>query len=214
MAEVEWWDHEDIGAMAHELAGDLAFILDQAITANGRAWVALPVSPRLAQPLAVLAGETLPWSKVILVPTDDDEKGTRAAALRALFGGLGCDVQPLRGIDRLAAPPDMVWLAPGPDGQVAGLAPGPGLVAALSTPRPVVDLAGGQGLSGSAIRSARAIVVTLFGDEQRQAVERAIADGAGSRQPIGRLLAECEQAIDIHCLEDGDASDDEDDDLD
>lgn len=203
MAEVEWWDHEDAGAMAHELAGDLAFILDQAIEANGRAMLGLPVAPHLAEALAALAAEDLPWAKVTILPTDDDAKSGRAAALRALFGDLGCRVEDLRRIDQLASPPDLVWLSPGPGGQVAGVAPGPGMAAALTTPRSVVHGADGPGLSGSAIRSARAIVITLFDEESRALVERAIADGSGSRRPIGRLLADCEQAIDIHCLSAG-----------
>lgn len=200
MAEVEWWDHDDVGAMAHELAGDLAFILAQAIEANGKALVALPVAPALAEPLAALSAEELPWSQVTLVPTDDDRKGAKASALKALFGDVGATVVPLHEADSLAFPPDMVWLAPGPDGQVAGLAAGPGLVAALTTPRPIVEVPDGRGLglSGSVIRAARAIVITLSGPEDRSGVEQAISDGAGSRRPIGRLLAECEQAIDIH----------------
>lgn len=200
MAEVEWWEHEDVAAMAHELAGDLAFILAQAIEANGRALAVLPVSPRLAGLLAALAEQQLPWDKVTVMPTDDDDRGTKASALKALFGGLGCTVGDLGGVQRMASPPDLVWLAPGPDGQVAGLMPGPGLVAALTTPRPVVELPGGCGLSGSAIRAARAIAITLVGGPDQAGVEAAIADGAGSRAPIGRLLAECEQAIDIHFL--------------
>ncbi len=213
MAEVEWWDHDDVGAMAHEIAGDLAFILAQAIEANGKALVALPVAPALAEPLAALSAEELPWGQVTLVPTDDDAKGTKASALKALFGDLGATVVPLDQAESLTFPPDMVWLALKPDGQVAGLAPGPGLVAALTTPRPIVEVPDGQGLglSGSAIRAARAIVLTLSGAEERTRVEQAISDGPGSRRPIGRLLAECEQAIDIHVVGEGDDMEDEDD---
>ncbi|WP_448580197.1 hypothetical protein [Thermaurantiacus sp.] len=212
MAEVEWWDHEDAGAMAHEIAGDLAFIVAQAIEASGKALVALPVAPALAAPLAALAAEELPWHQVTLIPTDDDARGTKASALKALFADLGAKVVPLGEAESLPFPPDMVWLALKPDGQVAGLAPGPGLVAALTTPRPIVDVPDGQGLglSGAAIRAARAIVLTLSGAEERTRVEQAIADGPGSRRPIGRLLAECDQAIDIHVVADEGETDDRD----
>jgi 6-phosphogluconolactonase len=41
-------------------------------------------------------------------------------------------------------------------------------------------------------------MITITGDEKRQVLEQAIADGQSSRLPIGRVLAEAEQPIDIH----------------
>jgi 6-phosphogluconolactonase len=40
--------------------------------------------------------------------------------------------------------------------------------------------------------------MTLFGEGERRVVEEALEDGPGSRFPVGRLLAEAEQAFDIH----------------
>jgi 6-phosphogluconolactonase len=53
-------------------------------------------------------------------------------------------------------------------------------------------------LTRAAILSARTILMTVTGDEARETVEKAIADGHSSTLPIGRVLAEAEQPIDIH----------------
>ena len=41
-------------------------------------------------------------------------------------------------------------------------------------------------------------MLALTGKDKRKLVERAIKDGASSPTPIGRVLAEIEQPIDIH----------------
>jgi 6-phosphogluconolactonase len=107
-------------------------------------------------------------------------------------------------------PPDLVWLTVGEDGHTAGLYPGPDLHAALDAPKarraigltpdplptdaPIARVT----LTRAAILAARTILITCHGDAQREMLEGAIADGQSSRLPIGRLLAEAEQAIDIH----------------
>jgi 6-phosphogluconolactonase len=53
-------------------------------------------------------------------------------------------------------------------------------------------------LSRAAILSARTIMLAVTGAEKREMLERAIKDGASSTVPIGRVLADAEQAIDIH----------------
>ena len=53
-------------------------------------------------------------------------------------------------------------------------------------------------LSRAAILSARTIMIALSGQDKRDVLERAIKDGALSTTPIGRVLADAEQAIDIH----------------
>ncbi len=53
-------------------------------------------------------------------------------------------------------------------------------------------------LTRAAILSARTILITITGQEKRDILEGAIADGQSSRLPIGRVLAEVEQPIDIH----------------
>ena len=53
-------------------------------------------------------------------------------------------------------------------------------------------------LTRSALLSARTLLITVQGAEKRELLEGAIADGQSSRLPIGRVLAEAEQPIDIH----------------
>jgi 6-phosphogluconolactonase len=42
------------------------------------------------------------------------------------------------------------------------------------------------------------LLITITGQQKRDLLERAIADGHSSKLPIGRVLAEAEQPIDIH----------------
>ena len=53
-------------------------------------------------------------------------------------------------------------------------------------------------LSRAAIIAARALIIAGTGDATRAMLERAIADGPLSSIPIGRVLADAEQPIDIH----------------
>jgi 6-phosphogluconolactonase len=53
-------------------------------------------------------------------------------------------------------------------------------------------------LTRASILSARTVLITLQGQDRRDMLKQAIADGQSSKLPIGRVLAEAEQPIDIH----------------
>ena len=53
-------------------------------------------------------------------------------------------------------------------------------------------------LTRAAILSARTILIAIPGQAKRDLLEEAIEDGQSSKLPIGRVLAECDQPIDIH----------------
>jgi 6-phosphogluconolactonase len=98
----------------------------------------------------------------------------------------------------------------GKDGHTASIFAGPDLQNALDAPKgrraigvmpdplpeeaPVARVT----LTRAAILSARTVMIVITGDEKRAVLEQAIADGQSSRTPIGRVLAEAEQPIDIH----------------
>ena len=110
----------------------------------------------------------------------------------------------------LSWPPDLVWLGMGADGHTASIFAGSDLQGALDAPKarraigtmpdplpqeaPVARVT----LTRAAILSARTVLITITGQQKRELLEQAIADGQSSRLPIGRVLAEAEQPIDIH----------------
>lgn len=158
-----------------------------------------------------------------LVPMDDDRSNVRAIA-RA-FLPLGARVIPIATdipdyrlagnsadarLQDLPWPADLVWLGMGKDGHTASIFAGPDLQDALEAPKarravgvmpdplpsdaPVPRVT----LTRSAILSARTVTIVITGDEKRALLEQAIEDGQSSKLPIGRVLAEAEQPIDIH----------------
>jgi 6-phosphogluconolactonase len=158
-----------------------------------------------------------------LVPMESELSNVRAIA-RA-FLPLGARVIPIAAdiadyklagnsadarLQDLPWPPDLVWLGMGKDGHAASIFPGPDLQAALDAPKarramgvmpdplppeaPVARVT----LTRAAILSARTVLITITGDEKRSVLEQAIEDGQSSKVPIGRVLAEIDQPIDIH----------------
>ena len=158
-----------------------------------------------------------------LVAMDDERSNVRAIARS--FLALGARVVPIVAdipdyklagnsadarLQDLPWPPDLVWLGVGEDGHTASIFAGPDLQDALDAPRarravgvmpdplpadaPVARVT----MTRAAILSARTILIVITGDKKRDLLEQAIADGQSSKLPIGRVLAEAEQPIDIH----------------
>ena len=158
-----------------------------------------------------------------LVPMQDELSNVRGIA--QAFLPVGARVIPVTGdiadyklagnsadarLQDLRWPPDLVWLGMGNDGHTASIFNGPDLDDALNAPKarrmvgvmpdplpqeaPVPRVT----LTRAAILSARTILITIRGDEKRELLEQAIEAGHSSKLPIGRVLAEAEQPIDIH----------------
>jgi 6-phosphogluconolactonase len=159
-----------------------------------------------------------------LAPVDSDLSNVREIA-RA-FLPLGARVVPLTSeaagdykaagnaadarLQDLPWPPDLVWLGMGADGHTASIFPGADFQAALDAPKarraigvmpdplPAEAPVARVTLTRAAILSARTVLITITGQQKREVLEQAIADGQSSKLPIGRVLAEAEQPIDIH----------------
>ncbi len=225
MIEAEWWDYDSPDEMADAVAGDVGFIIESALDARGSAILALPATETALAIYPKLADASLKWKQVAIVPTDDlivgvEDKRSKARTLAQLFLPKGARVVPIvtplddyrlagnsadARLQDLPWPPDLVWLSVGEDGSAAGIAAGPDLQDALDSPkaRRAVGVKPDNGeprvtLTRASILSARTIMIALQGQAKRAMLEQAIADGQSSKLPIGRVLAEAEQPIDIH----------------
>jgi 6-phosphogluconolactonase len=183
----------------------------------------LPMYERLAQAQLPWKQVTIIPTDERLVPLDSPLSNIRAIAGTFLKAGarvfpIGTEIADYRlagnsadaRLQDLKFPPDLVWLGMGEDGHTASIFAGPDLQDALDAPKarravgvmpdplpsdaPVPRVT----LTRAAILSARTILITITGDKKRAVLEKAIADGQSSQVPIGRVLAEAEQPIDVH----------------
>ena len=158
-----------------------------------------------------------------LVAMDDERSNVRAIAKAFLPTGArvvpiaaGIEDYKLAGnsadarLQDLPWPPDLVWLGMGEDGHTASLFSGPDLEDAMDAPKarravgvmpdplPAEAPVPRVTLTRASILAAKTILITITGQKKRDLLEQAIEDGHSSKLPIGRVLAECDQPIDIH----------------
>jgi 6-phosphogluconolactonase len=183
----------------------------------------LPIYKKLAEAELPWKKVTIIPTDDRLVPLDSEQSNIRAIAQTFLPTGArvfpistGIDDYKLAGgaadarLQDLPWPPDLVWLGMGEDGHTASIFAGPDLQDALDAPKarravgvmpdpmpadaPVARVT----LTRASILAARTVTIVITGQKKRDLLEQAIADGQSSKLPIGRVLAEAEQPIDIH----------------
>jgi 6-phosphogluconolactonase len=183
----------------------------------------LPIYAKLAEAKLNWKKVTIIPTDERLVPLTDERSNIRAIAQAFLPTGarvfpIGSDIADYRlagnsanaKLAELKFPLDLAWLGVGSDGHTASIFPGDDLDESLNAPKgrhavgvmpdplPIDVPVARVTLTRSAILSARTIVIAITGDTKRKVLEQAISDGHSSRLPIGRVLAEAEQPIDIH----------------
>ena len=225
MIEAEWWDYDSPEEMAEAVAGDVGFIVESALDARGAALIALPADETARAIFPKLAEAKLQWKQAMIIPTEDfivavDNERSQARVLAQAFLPKGARVIPIvtplddyrlagnsadARLQDLPWPPDLVWLSMDKTGSAAGIASGADLQDALDAPkaRRALGVKPDDGearvtLTRASIVSARTVMIALQGQDKRDMLEQAIADGQSSRLPIGRVLAEFDQPIDIH----------------
>jgi 6-phosphogluconolactonase len=228
MIEAEWWDYDNAEELAEAVAGDIGFIIESAIDARNECLLVLPGGKSPIPVFERLKAQKFPWKRVTIVPGDDrlvdvTDPLSNANLLAKNFMPLGARVVPLTAgklgvrqageaadarLADLKWPPDLVWLGMGTNGHTASIFHGPDYDEALSSKKLAIGLTPDPlppeapvarvTLTRTAILSARALLLTIDGDEKKAVLEKAIDQGAMSDYPIGRVLADAEQPIDIH----------------
>ena len=156
MTEIEWWDYDSADEMADAVAGDAAFIVENAIDARGTAVIALPGGTTPIAMYDKLAAAKLDWKRVTILPTDDrlvpmGDALSNITAIAKIFLPKGVRVLPITSeaaTDYKAAgraadarlqdvhwPLDLCVLGVGADGHTASIFPGLDFDEAVAGPK-------------------------------------------------------------------------------
>ena len=189
MSELAWASSGDAAAVADHLA--------RAIRAGAR-HLALPGGKTPAPILSDLAGRDLPWSEVVVRPTDErvvpaDHPASNHAALAASLSGTGAQILPLT---EQWEPRrfDLVWIGMGGDGHIASIFPNMAIApeeppaVRRATPDPLPPEAPFERLTlnYAALMHTDEMILVVRGRDKKDVLEAAIA---GSNDlPIARLL--------------------------
>ena len=217
---------EMAGAVAGDIGFIIESALDargSALIALPGGSTPLPIFKKLAVAALPWKKVTIIPTDDRLVPLDDPRSNIRAIAQTFLPTGarvfpISTDIADYKlagnsadaRLQDLPWPPDLVWLGMGEDGHTASIFAGPDLQDALDAPKarravgvmpdplpanaPVARVT----LTRASILAAKTVTIVITGQKKRDLLAQAIADGHSSKLPIGRVLAEAEQAIDIH----------------
>ena len=174
--------------MASASATAVGDIISAALARKGSAVVAVPGGGTPRPVMERLKDKPLAWEKVTIFPGDDrlvarDDRLSNFAMVDKILGSTGATLVSLIG----------------EDGHTASILPGPDCQAALRTKERVMTVTPDPlppeapvkrvTLTGSAIRSAGTIMLTITGQTKRQILEHALAEGERSAYPVGPALA-------------------------
>lgn len=211
---MKWIEAESREALAERLADDVAEILRAAISARGRAGVAVPGGTTPSAFLTALGGRALDWERVGATLTDErwvpvsSDRSNQKLLAGTLFAGqaAGAEFVPLYGataepsdalgsigaaLKQIVLPLDACVLGMGEDGHTASLFPGAlGLEAALEGKEPVAAITA-PGAEESRVTLTLPVLAAsgwmgllIHGAAKREVLERIVPDA-----PVARVLA-------------------------
>lgn len=203
-----------MASVSAQLADDLAEILRQAVSERGRASLAVPGGTTPREFLAYLGRCDLPWSQIIVLPTDerdvplDDARSNERMIREYLplssdgFIPLRAEGRPLEDAavelaSRLSSilPLDAVVVGMGADTHIASLFPGDGRLApgaGSSTPSVVAsypaDLEPRLSLSPRTLATARWKALLVAGEQKRTVLVEALESMDATAHPVCLLF--------------------------